>query len=93
MANPLLLMARSALPERVKRNSLVQQAMTRLRNTRRTLPWDMVADIMTEFSMRLRWSGYNDTYRAEVIHSAVTGYEKLLAKVDRGERPLHRPRE
>ena len=37
VANPLL-MATSALPDRVKRNSL-QQAMTRLKNTRRTLPW------------------------------------------------------
>ena len=78
---------------RVKRNSLVQQAMTRLRNTRRTLPWDTVSDILTEFCMRLKWSGYNATYRAEVIVSAVTGYERLLAQVDKGERPLHRPRE
>jgi hypothetical protein len=93
VANPLLLMATSALPDRVKRNSLVQQAMTRLRNTRRTLLWDTVADILTEFCLRLKWSGYNATYRAEVIYSAVTGYEKLLAKVDKGERPLHRPRE
>ena len=93
VSNPLLLMGRSALPERVKRNSLVQQAMTRLRNTRRTLPWDTVADILTEFSLRLKWSGYNATYRAEVIVSAVTGHERLLAQVDRGERPLHRPRE
>ena len=91
VANPLL-MATSALPDRVKRNSL-QQAMTRLRNTRRTLPWDTVADTLTQFCMRLKWSGYNATCRAEVIYSAVTGHEKLLAQVDKGERPLHRPRE
>ena len=71
----------------------MQQAMTKLRNTRRTLPWDTVADTLTEFCMRLKWSGYNATYRAEVIYSAVMGYEELLAKVDRGERHLHRPRE
>ena len=29
----------------------------------------------------------------EVIYFAVTGYKKLLAKVDKGERPLHQPRE
>ena len=32
-------------------------------------------------------------YRAEVLQAAVRGYEKLLEAVDRGERPLHRPRE
>ena len=93
VANPLLLMKSSALPDRVKRDSLVQQAMTRLRNTRRTLPWQVAADTLTEFSLKLKWSGYNARYRAEVIQAAVTGYERLLAKVDRGERPLHRPRE
>ena len=67
--------------------------MTCLRITRRTLPWDTVADILTEFSLQLKWSGYNATYKAEVIVSAVTGYKRLLAQVHRGERPLHRPRE
>ena len=93
VANPLLLMNHSALPDRVKRNSLVQQAMTRMRNTRRTLPWEVVADTLTEFSLRLKWSGYCSTYRAEILYAAVTGYDRLLARVDRGERPLHRPRE
>ena len=93
VSNPILLMKSSALPDKVKRDSLVQQAMTRLRNTRRTLPWQVAADTLTEFALRLKWSGYNARYRAEVLQAAVRGYEKLLEAVDRGERPLHRPRE
>ena len=93
VSNPLLLMSNSALSEKLKRNSLVQMAMTRLRNISRSLSWEVTADILTEFSQRMRWSGYSAQYRAEVLRDAVTGYERLLEQVDRGERPLHRPRE
>ena len=92
VSNPLLIMSNSALSEKTKRNSLVQQAMTRLRNTSRELPWDVRADSLTEFSLRMRWSGYSASYRAGVIRDAVLGFERLLERVDRGERPLHRPR-
>ena len=57
-----------------------------MRNTRRTLPWEVVADTLTEFSLRLMWSGYCATYRAEVMYAAVTGYDRLLAKVWTGGR-------
>ena len=93
VSNPLLIMKNSALSEKVKRDSLVQQAMTRLRNTRRTLTWRISADILTEFSLRMKWAGYNFIYRGEVIRAAVVGHDRLLEKVDGGERPLHRPRE
>ena len=92
VSNPLLMMSTSALSEKVKKNSLLQMALTRLSNTRRTLPWKMSADILTEFSLRMKWSGYSENFRAEVIYAAVTGFERILDQVDRGERPLHRPR-
>ena len=38
VSNPLLMMNSSALSDKVKKNSLVQMALTRLSNTRRTLP-------------------------------------------------------
>ena len=40
----------------------------------------------------MKWSGYSATFRGEVIFAAVTGFERILDKVDKGERPLHRPR-
>ena len=92
VSNPLLMMSTSALSEKVKKNSLVQMALTRLSNTRRTLPWKVSSDILTEFSLRMKWSGYSENFRAEVIYAAVTGFERILDQVDRGERPLHRPR-
>ena len=92
VSNPLLMMSSSALSEKVKTNSLVQMAITRLSNTRRTLPWKVSADILTGFSLRMKWSGYSAAFRKEVIYAAVTGYERILEKVDKGERPLHRPR-
>ena len=81
-SRPLPINTFSPLPDRVQRDSLVQQAMTRMRNTRRTLPWEVVADTLTESSLRPKWSGYCATYRAEVMYGAVTGYDRLLARVD-----------
>ena len=51
------------------------------------------ANILTNISLRMKWSGFNAIYRREVIEAAVVGYDRLLEMVDRGERPLHRPRE
>ena len=65
--------------------------MTRLRNTRTTLPWDTVADILTEFCLRLKWSWYNSAYRAEVIYSAVTGFQEADGPGGQGREVLAPP--
>ena len=59
MSNYLLLLANSAMPDRTKRECLVQYAMTILLNTSRQLPWEVVADTLSEFSHRMLVSGYN----------------------------------
>ena len=58
MSNYLLLLANSAMPQRTKRECLVQYAMTILLNTSRQLPWEVAADTLS-----VRWPGL----RAEVL--------------------------
>ena len=93
VSNPLLMLQSSAMPEKVKRATLTEEGIRRLRNTKRELPWEEKAEILSEFSHKLMLSGYSQKFRSETIKSAVAGYNKQLARADAGIRPLHRPRD
>ena len=93
VANPLLMLESSAMPRKVKRNTLVQEGIRRLRNTSRELPWSVKAEILSEFSHKMMLSGYNEKFRLEIIQSAVRGYDRQCDASDRGIKPLYRPRE
>ena len=67
MASQYTILANSAMPERMKRNCLVQEGIRRLRNTSRSLDWEFKASILSEFSYKLKVSGYHARYRLEVI--------------------------
>ena len=92
VSNPLLMLENSAMPMKVKRNSLAQEGIRRLRNTSRSLPWSLKAEILSEFSHKLMISGYNEKFRLEIIQSAVRGYERQCQVADNGGTPLYRPR-
>ena len=87
------ILSKSAISDKIKRNTLVQEAIRRLRNTSRDLPWELKAKILSEFSNKMMISGYSEQFRLEVIQSAVRGFEKQCDKADKGITPLHRPRE
>ena len=93
MASPFVILESSAMPARIKRNSLIQEGVRRLRNTSRSLAWEVKADILSEFSNKLRVSGYKERYRLEVIQAKLGVYDKQCSLSDKGVRPLHRPRE
>ena len=92
VSNPLLMLANSAMPMKIKRNSLAQEGIRRLRNTSRHLPWEMKADILSDFSHKLMLSGYDEKFRLDIIQSAVTGYERQCERADNGGTPLYRSR-
>ena len=88
------MMQSSAMSAKVKMNTLTQEVIRRLRNTRVTLPWeDYQAPILTKFSKKMARSGYHQGYREEVIKSGVLGFERQLAASRSGEKPLFRPRD
>ena len=93
MSSQFVILSKSAMSDKIKRNTLVQEAIRRLRNTSRELPWDLKAQILSEFSNKMMISGYSEQFRLEVIQSAVRGFEKQCEKADKGIAPLHRPRE
>ena len=92
MSNPLLIMARSAMPEKVKRTALTQQALRILRNTSLDLPDNKKAELMSDFSARMRARGYGARYRQEIITSAMIVFDKMKKEQENGGRPINRPR-
>ena len=93
MASPFVILESSAKPARIKRNSLIQKCFCRLRNTSRSLAWEVKADILSEFSNKLRVSGYKERYRLEVIQAALGVHDKQCSLSDKVVKPLYRTRE
>ena len=87
-----VILASSALPTNVKRASLTEGALRRLRYTDRSLPWEEVAGILSEYSNELRLSGYDHKFRAEIMNAALVGWRRQCARADSGGTPLFRSR-
>ena len=94
VANPLLLRASSAMPLKMKRTALIQEALRGLLRTKRELPWKTKANILSEFSHKMLCSGYWEQFRLEVIQEAIRLYDQKCLKADQGIgiEPLHRLR-
>ena len=59
MANGLVMMRFSAMPEKIKRTSLTQEGIRILRNTSLELPPEVAAGHLTELCIRMKAAGYN----------------------------------
>ena len=92
MANSLVMMKCSAQPEKTKRTSLTQEGIRILKNTSLELPWEVAAEHLSNFSRRMKSSGYNEKFRLEVVKSAVEGFNKMVKLEREGGRPVNRPR-
>ena len=92
MSNWLLIPANSAMAMSIKRTSLTQYGLRILRNTSLELSWDLKAEMLSEFSERMRDSGYREKFRYETMQSILKGWDKMVAEQERGGRPINRPR-
>ena len=90
MANRLLMLHQSALPDKMKRTTLTQEVIRIMRNCHPDLPWKEKVARLNTFTERMRDSGYPERYRAEVIQSGLKGYEKMLEVEKTGGRPVNR---
>jgi hypothetical protein len=80
------------MPDRCKRSTLTQEAVRILRNTSLTIPWARKAELLSDFSLRLKLSGYSASYRETIVRSALAAWDKALELDRTGERLLHRER-
>ena len=57
------------------------------------LPWSHKASLLTEFSWRLKVSGYSQGFRSKIISEGITGYLNTLIKRVKEDIPFNRSRE
>ena len=92
MSNWELMHADSALSASIKRTALTQYGLRILRNTKLEVPWSEKAAMLSEFSERLRDSGYTERYRQQLIKSVLKGWDKMVEEHKAGRRPINRAR-
>ena len=78
----------SALPDKVKRATLVQGGITRLLNTSRELEEEAKLRIMHKYMMKLKTSGYAHKMREEVLRAIENGWNKIITRDEKGERHI-----
>ena len=95
MANDLLMLEISAMPARIKRATLTQEVVTIRRNISLELPWEVTVKHLNNFCRRMKASGYNESYRLQILKAGMIGYDIILQmlEVERaGGRPINQPR-
>ena len=90
MAARTLILARSAMPSRIKRASFTQEAITLLRNCSPDTTWTRKAEFLSDFCLRMKISGYPEQYRKAIIESALAAWDKILLEDQFGLKPLYR---
>ena len=81
------------MPGKIKRTSLAQEGLRRLRNTRPSLVNIEKVKLMEDMAEMMLRSGYPEEYRREIIQSSLAGYQRQVEASERGDRPLYRSRE
>ena len=92
-SNKFTMMARSALPDRVKRSTMSNEALRRLLCCSSNLEEPKKVKVMEDFARMLKRSGYSEKFRYEVISDALRGHEKMQQRENEGGQPVDRPRE
>ena len=92
-ATPFVIPFDSAMPDNVKRSSLIQKGVTILKNTSRDVPWAEKAELLSRYlTYSMMLSGYPEKWRLDTIKAALTTYRRQCRRADTGAAPLHRPR-
>ena len=86
VASKFTIMKRSALSYKVKKSTLLQEALRRINNVGPGLPWSEVALHLTEYSYMLYLSGYINIERYNFIKGAIIRMETIDAEIAAGLR-------
>ena len=93
MSNLVSIPAESALSNGVKLATHRQEVLRILRNTSIDLPWSVKCGHLSDFSWRMKLSGYGEGFRAKVLAEGVTGYLKKLLVCQNKSIPFNRSKE
>ena len=86
VASPFTILKRSALSFKIKKSTLLQEALRRLGNMSPILPWEESVVHLAEYSNMLRISGYTTRERYNNIKGATARHRQMMEEVHSGER-------
>ena len=92
MVAPRVIGNNSALPDKIKKQTLTQEIIRMMRNTSEKLREGERAILLSRFAWKLMLSGYDSKVRREIIVAGMKGFEKLVEMDKRGVRSLYRNR-
>ena len=70
--------------------TLAQGVVRRLRNTGRQVPVEERIEQMNNYMRKLKYSGYSEHIRLEILQCGLQGYYKMVARQERGGTPINR---
>ena len=85
------IMAQTALPEGVKRATVSQEVIRRMKNTSRELPPHHIEKIIEEYMSDLKRGGFTKTWILDTTEAGVKGYIKMAELELKGEGYINRP--
>ena len=90
--HPKVILADSALSMSQKRTILTQECLRIMRNTKVELGEKVRNQHLSKFMIKLKNSGYNSKFRAEVIDSSKKAFAVMISEDKKGIKPLFRDR-
>ena len=90
MANRLTTLKSSAYSMKNKMTILTQECFRRLHNTSEFVSNETKANILNEFMIDLKLSGYNEQDRKNILRGGINTYSKLKIKETEGKRSFYR---
>merc|ERR1711954_251038 len=90
MSSRLGILRRSAVTENTKVSTASSEFQRRWKNSSEHLPKEVMEEITAEYAGDLVGMGYTEEWVQRVLEGALLGYERLLARVSKGETSRHR---
>ena len=93
VASNRVIMERSAVSRRTKRDTLFQEGLRRLRNMDRGSTEEEVKEVLGEFSNSMRVSGYTEKVRRDIVKGVLERGKQVESEIEAGTRVRFRTRE
>ena len=84
MVNPLTILQCSAMPEGMKVATMANEVKRRLKLSSTELDQEESEEVLKTYMEELSAMGYSESWRTNVLRSAITGYTQVLKKVEDG---------
>ena len=93
VASNRVIMERSAVSTRVKRDTLFQEGLRRLRNMDRGSTEEEEKEVLGEFSNSMMVSGYSEKVRRDIVKGVLERGKQVESEIEAGNRVRFRTRE